>query len=327
MRAAGSILANSWLRASGESSHLLSFVFHGLFLNDSEVRSSQVDPQQGITVEMFKTLVRHFLELNYRFVTPADLLSGLDSQGRYVLLTFDDGYYNNVRALPVLEEFSVPAVFFIATANVNCRKAYWWDVVYRDMAAKGKNIEEIRRVQAKLKALKTTQVEDYLMTRFGTQALRPISDIDRPFTALELKDFAAHRLVFLGNHTRDHAILPNYSVQEIASQIQGGQDDIRSITGRLPQIIAYPNGDCSMQVAQVAQAIGLQIGVLARSGRNLLPLDGGSDVMMRLKRNIVWGGRNIDAQCRIVRSGLPIHRTLRAFSSSSSLAFSRREVA
>ena len=41
------------------------------------------------------------------------------------MLTFDDGYYNNHLALPVLEEFDVPALFFISTNHVKQQKCFW----------------------------------------------------------------------------------------------------------------------------------------------------------------------------------------------------------
>ena len=37
----------------------------------------------------------YFVAHGYTFVAPADVLRGLDPAGKYALLTFDDGYYNN----------------------------------------------------------------------------------------------------------------------------------------------------------------------------------------------------------------------------------------
>ena len=52
----------------------------------------------------------------FRLLKPRELLAG-ESPG--VLLTFDDGFANNVNnALPVLEAFGAPAVFFVSARHV-----------------------------------------------------------------------------------------------------------------------------------------------------------------------------------------------------------------
>ncbi|MEJ7665168.1 MAG: polysaccharide deacetylase family protein [Hymenobacter sp.] len=68
-------------------------------------------------------------------MSPADVLRGLDPAGKYALITFDDGYFNNHLALPVLRRYGVPATFFISSHHVLSGQAFWWDVVYRAPAA------------------------------------------------------------------------------------------------------------------------------------------------------------------------------------------------
>lgn len=47
---------------------------------------------------------------------------------RSVVITFDDGYVNNLeRGLPVLEAFDVPATVFVATGYTGSRREFWWD--------------------------------------------------------------------------------------------------------------------------------------------------------------------------------------------------------
>jgi len=92
--------------------------------------------------------------------------------------------------------------------------------------------------------------------------MTPVGELDRPFSKSELGKFANHRLVVLGNHTKDHAILTNYCTAEISEQIQGAQDAIGEMTGKFPDIIAYPNGEYSEDIMQMAQAAGLSLGVV-----------------------------------------------------------------
>ncbi len=296
------------LPMTNEKGALLSFLFHGLFQNRDEMATGVVDPQQGVTVEMFRRLISHFQEQSYRFVSPEEIVEGLSPQGKYALLTFDDGYYNNIRALPVLEEFGVPAVFFICSDHVKYGKAFWWDVVFREFKKRGRTCDEIVCAGAGYKLLKTADVESRLQKEFGQFALKPVSDLGRPFTATELKEFAAHPLVSLGNHTKDHAILTNYSDTEIQDQIRGCQDAIRELTGKIPQMIAYPNGDESPAIRKAAQDCGLQLGFLVYPGKNRLPVKAGGPEAMTLKRFMLWGNREVDMQCRISRSSVSLYR-------------------
>ena len=305
------MLSKACLPLTNERGTLLSLVFHALFQSRSELEAETHDPQQGITVEMFRRIIDHFRRESYVFTTPEVMIEDLSPTEKYVLLTFDDGYYNNVRALPILEEFEVPAVFCVSSDHVGKGKAFWWDVLYRECRKRGRSHADIRKAVEGLKHLRTTDVESKLREEFGESALTPVGELDRPFTARELRDFAKHRLVHLGNHTKDHAILTNYSRLEVREQIRGGQEGIQEMTGKTPRIIAYPNGNATPEIWEAARDLGLQLGVLARGGKNRLPLASGSPTAMTLKRFQLWGNWSIESQCRACRSDLSLFRLLK----------------
>ena len=298
-----------------ERGTVLSFLIHSLFESKEEAQCGLLDPQQAFTVAMLREFLAYFTRAGYRFLSPSDLAEDLSPDARYILLTFDDGYYNNGRALPLLEEFNAPAVFFISSGHVKQGKAFWWDALYRESAKRGRFGEEVRRRAAVYKQMAPPQIEADLCSHFGRQALFPVSDLDRPFTPSELARFASHPLVFLGNHTRDHAILTNCFSEEIRSQIQGCQESLREMTGKTPEIIAYPNGNCSGEIAEAARDAGLRFGLLARPGRNRVPLQGGTARAMTLKRFTLWGDRPVEAQCRASRSPLSFHRLVQGMMS------------
>lgn len=303
-------LASISLSLKRDQGCLLSFVVHSLFESEAEANCGLLDPQQAFTVTMLRELLGHFTAAGYLFLSPVELNRRLCPSGKYALLTFDDGYYNNLRALPVLEEFGVPAVFFISTDHVKYGKAFWWDVLYRESRKRGRTAEEASRMLVEYKQLKTSQIESEISAQFGKSAMRTVSDLDRPFTAGELKKFAVHPFVFLGNHTRDHAILTNYSSTDIREQISSCQEALREITGKTPEVIAYPNGNCSSEILATAREAGLSFGLLACAGRNRVPLEPGSAEAMAMKRFALWGDRSVEAQCRSSRSRISIHRLL-----------------
>jgi peptidoglycan/xylan/chitin deacetylase (PgdA/CDA1 family) len=290
---------------------LLSFLFHSVYLDASELKPGVVDPQQAITVEMLRRFFEHFQRNEYTFVSAADLAKGLGPGGKYVLATFDDGYYNNTRVLPILAEFQAPAVFFIPTGHVRHGKAYWWDVLERETHKRGVPRARVRAQSARLKRLPTAQAESELRLEFGAAAFKPLGDLDRPFTTAELRDFARHQFVSLGNHTADHAILINYSAEQAWAQIQQAQDDIRAITGHAPDMIAYPNGEDSSAVVEIARKLGLRFGLTVNPGANRLPLRPGSRPAMNLRRFTLQGDQGIDAQCYMSRASVSLYRSAR----------------
>ncbi len=217
------------------------------------------------------------------------------------MITFDDGYFNNSFALDILAEFQVPATFFISTDFVEEEKSFWWDVLSREMHKHGSSEEKKSATLRKLKRWKHEEIEAYLIATFGKAALRPVGDLDRPFTHSELKEFAANPLVHLGNHTSSHAVLTNYSRAEVAQQIRSCQRVLTEIGGYAPTIIAYPSGRYSRDVIAVALAEGLTAGITLRSYKNAVPLRS-AKARMTLGRFTLYGGRDICRQCKVFRS-------------------------
>lgn len=310
------IIAQSGLAFSGSEGVLLSFLFHGLF-DDPVDRASETDePQQGITVGMFECFVEYFHRHFYTFVSPNEVAHGLDSNGKYVLVTFDDGYFSNAKALPVLERHGIPAVLFVSTDHVKQGKAFWWDVVERESVKRRMPQKHVNQVHESLKRLRTPDAEAFVQAEFGPRSLRPLGDCDRPFTLPELQEIAKHPLISLGNHTSNHDVLTNYTAAEIRAQIESAQEMIRSIVGKAPDFIAYPNGEISNEILEAARSAGMRFGLSVNPGRNRLPIEPGSLAAMKLKRFALTGDVAIEPQCRVSRSMFSLYRAGRSMQRS-----------
>ncbi len=315
MFASDARLARAWQRILPPVSGLFIFAFHGLFESEQEARQGLLDPQQAITVRMFHTFVENFQEHGFRFVSPEQITAGLDSPGQYAMITFDDGYANHARAIPVLEKFGAPAVFCISANHVATGKPFWWDVLYREAGKRDWSREKLDRARAACKRLRTCEADQQMMAAFGHPAFQTVSHLDRPFTRSELAGFARHPLVHIGNHTWDHAILANYSAAEVCEQIRSAQESLQAMTGRAPQVIAYPNGNVSKQIIRAARGVGLGLGMTVEPGRNAIPHPLSRAPSLQLRRYTLWGNRDIAAQCHIARSPLSLQSALQAIRS------------
>lgn len=281
---------------------LLTFLFHSIFRNDQEIALNHIDPQQHVTIDIYRFFLDYFLEAGYRFISPDDLTTGLDPSGLYILATFDDGYYNNQHVLPLLQEYETPALFFIATHNVVHNECFWWDVVYRELSLRGLGRKAISVAQKDYKKLEHGQILQRLRNEFGKDIINPLSDIDRPFTPGELQSFAAEDFVFIGNHTTHHYILDNYSSEVQREQIQNCQEDLQKILQFKPTIVSYPNGNFNDTTLQVTRELGFEYGITVDKRKNYLPLRDGDK--LTLGRYVLWGTNPLKMQCDIFRSAM-----------------------
>jgi hypothetical protein len=174
------LLARGYLSMFQERHAVIGLLFHALFRDEKEISQNHIDPLQRTTVAQLRTLIEYYLREGYHFISPDDLRAGLSADRKYVQLTFDDGYFNNTLAVPILQEYNVPALFFITTDNVKQNKCFWWDVLYRERLAAGAKTATIYKEAVALKRLKTEQIEETLLRQFSPHSLTPRGDNDRP---------------------------------------------------------------------------------------------------------------------------------------------------
>ena len=91
-------------------------LFHHLTTTDGPFTS-------GLDVSMTPDAFEHRIRFLLRHYEPIDLdgllASGADAPNRPLLVTFDDAYASVAReAVPILERYGVPAVFFVNAATV-----------------------------------------------------------------------------------------------------------------------------------------------------------------------------------------------------------------
>lgn len=276
---------------------LLTFLFHSIFRDESEYAAEVIDPQQHITVDIYRQFVEYFLEAGYEFISPPQL-DELKADGKYVLSTFDDGYYNNSLVLPLLNEYKTPALFFVVSDNIINNKCYWWDIVFRELSKKGLKKKVISNVKATCKNLTHEEITIKLHKLFGPNCFQPICDIDRPFTVSELKDFSKSKLVFIGNHTRNHCLLDHCSKEVQRDQVVQCQVDLKTILGYEPETVSYPNGNYNLETLDICRELKFSMGITLNKHKNYFPLKD----RMALGRFVLWGNKPLKRQLDFFRS-------------------------
>lgn len=285
----------------GEKTGMIGVLFHNIFQDESAVTSGLAYPQEGVTQAQFRTFLDCWRQAGYRFVSTRDILAGLDTVGKYILLTFDDGYHSILDVLPILEEYQAPATLFVTSYNIETGNAFWPDIVFREEVARNASAIEVNALIESLKDKHSVDIQQFLLERYGEAGLYPIDNLARPLTAEELARLACHPLIEIGNHTKNHVDLTVCNCEEIRLQLSECQKAIERMTGKVPITISYPFGRFNYEVLDVAQSEGLLLGFTCDEGKNQLPLNGNA---LKIRRNDFLGNSPPAAQCDRFRSDI-----------------------
>ena len=96
---------------------------------------------------------------------------------------------------------------------------------------------------------------DHLLSWAG-QSLTPPAD-RLPVDAEQFAALAGHPLVTIGNHTLDHASLPDLGHDQQRLQVIGGHRRVQELTGRPPDRFSYPFGRYAAPTRAMLQELGI----------------------------------------------------------------------
>jgi peptidoglycan/xylan/chitin deacetylase (PgdA/CDA1 family) len=183
-----------------------------------------------------------------------------------VIITFDDGYADNANeALPVLEEFGLPATFFISTGSIGIYNEFWWHQLERILLRDGDfpprfRLQDSRYSQSWNTASPNDRIILYhslnkLMKKVSFVRRENWMDqlkswagpgntdcIHRSMTEEELKRLAASPWATIGAHTVTHSTLSALSEEEQRQEIISSRHTLEKITGKQITTFSYPFG-------------------------------------------------------------------------------------
>lgn len=304
-------LSEKYCGLSGSENNIHTFLFHKLFPDRSHIVPSKGSVSEGFDITQFEYFLKYLSQRNIQFINEWDIIEKkLLPKRHYVYLTFDDGYYNNFAALPLLQKYNAKATFFISTNHIIEGKAFWWDVVFRERTLQDKSATYILEEIKHLLTIKWIEQEKYVMERFGEKAMQPINDLDRPMTVNELTRFSQHPCVSIGNHTHNHLNMAIYSTHELKESVLNAHNFLVECTGKPVSSISYPHGFYNTEVLSLMKQLDYKVGITVNRGKN--------DAQPTLKNNF-----NLDLS-RVQLSGFhdlneQLHNVLYDFSFISQL--------
>lgn len=202
---------------------------------------------------------------------------GAGGPGPFAVMTFDDGYRDNLsRALPLFEEAGAPMTVFVTTDVIERNLFYWWgglvallrqeEVV--EVEALGRRLPaHSQREKAEALRVLSRWVGEEVAVRarllrpvFRRYGIDPVALLDAgAMTRDELRRLARSPLVTVGSHTTTHRPLASLTVEEARADVADNRAYLRDQTGQDVRHFAYPHGDeaaCGPRDAAVVRDLG-----------------------------------------------------------------------
>jgi peptidoglycan/xylan/chitin deacetylase (PgdA/CDA1 family) len=183
-----------------------------------------------------------------------------------VVVTFDDGYRDNLtNALPIAESKGVPITFFVTSGILGDHSGFWWDrlgtllrarpphVRELDLPVSGRNVRlplgsagiraDLDLVRRHLLPLRVTDIERALGAISNQWQVSSAPPLDAgTLTPEDLVQLAASDTATIGAHTVDHVRLQDRPAPEQRDTISGSKGELEQSIGRVVSHFAYPFG-------------------------------------------------------------------------------------
>ena len=197
-------------------------MFHGV----SKQRYSHLPfhVQPSMTQQEFD-LIMGWLQPRFPFLTLEQFLKGKQPG---VLLTFDDGLANNVElALPILEKYKAPAIFYVTVQHVIA--PHDWLPASRNWANQGWPAAEFDQIA---------------------------HDFYDGMTEQQLADCGRHPLITIGGHTWSHPFLTQCTDEALQKELIEAKQYLEDMSHQSITTFAYPTGDYDLRITEAVKQAG-----------------------------------------------------------------------
>lgn len=207
-----------------------------------------------------ETLERHleYLSCRYQFVSLTAVVEAMHSRRgdslppNALVLTFDDGYRENVDLAGLFERYGVVPTIYLCSQLVDTDRRFWFTIV--------PDPEPLKHLPNAERLAVLAQSTGFSPTLEYTGSQRQALSRDEIDTLGATSEF--------GSHTRFHPILPSCSDQDAETEIRASRLELEAMVGRGCQHFSYPNGDYTQRDVELVKAAGYRSGRTVEVGWN-----------------------------------------------------------
>ncbi|MEH2609784.1 polysaccharide deacetylase family protein [Bradyrhizobium sp. AZCC 1693] len=253
-------------------------------------RDCQSELMTGTAVSLFEYSLDWLQRGGWSIVSLDECLEKLarnDRSRRYAVLTFDDGYRDNVSvALPILERHNAPFMMYVPTGAPTRTMQTWWlglrklflsrDKVAIDALGRQFHCSDIRSKTSALTEVTRWVHQDYrrgamLAPTFKQNGISLAALNDEYFLdERELGILARHPLASIGGHTASHAALATLDEPSARAELADNRGYLENLLQFPVRHVAYPYGGfraCGPREERLVTEVGFQTAVTTRQGR------------------------------------------------------------
>jgi len=227
-----------------------------------------------------------WLAKNTTPVSESDVLACIAQRrpfpNRASLVTFDDGYRDNFTiAAPILKQYRVPAIYFIATGPMSGRKPFWWDEIawaikqtkFQSITVVGQVYDLTRGSSVGLTCALISHclaLESVGQARFMDQIRRecgvdrvPQAVVDAALMTWDQVQTLGEHGISVGAHTVNHCVLSRLDAEARERELRESKAELELRTGREVLSVAYPFGGeehFDSEAKAAAQKVGFRMG-------------------------------------------------------------------
>ena len=248
--------------------------------------SPEILDRANSTASMFREQLRLVID-HYTPISVSDFVAIADNPDLIrsytkppVVLGFDDGFKNVIaQALPILNEFRVPAVFFVIGEILRNPEFVPWFVEFKhlirrtpkqkinygelsvDLSSRQDHVKLLHLFEASLKAGRSESDRQSRLTELADLlgTCRPVaSDLDDDLRFVTKEDLSAldsSSLLTVASHAMTHRHLDSLTYEEQVAELQQSDSLLRKFCPSYYPVISYPGGCFRADTIAIAKRI------------------------------------------------------------------------
>ena len=232
------------------------FLNYHRVLSDLEFQNTN-RPNNDLVVskKIFENQI-NYLKENFEVISINEIHQKKNKK-RKVVITFDDGYFDNLKnALPILEKYSCPATIYIATSFLDNKVIPWWLLIWKIISSQKQlnfnnkiiNITEKKHKKnfyemlcRKLISLNKNQ-QDIIINDLFDAHISEEDNIKEFLSSEDLTNLGNNNLIEIGCHTHTHQNLKVLNKEEIHNEIINSKSILEKIVKKKINHLSIPYG-------------------------------------------------------------------------------------
>jgi peptidoglycan/xylan/chitin deacetylase (PgdA/CDA1 family) len=209
------------------------------------------------------------------FISLTDLEeNNLSNELLNVLFVSDDGFANNLTAIPIIEKHQVPFTLFLSTNSLRGKRYLWPDLLDLSVHYGSEQLKLDNATYSRSGKKYTSSNGQDLKQVLRTGTLQQVEEIEEQLkhttsipeeissiylNLLESKDLVAlakHELISFGDHGISHTNFKYLTEEELLEEMQKSKRYLMEVTGQPIHSLAFPFGEYESREVQLAQSVG-----------------------------------------------------------------------